>query len=112
MDKKVYIVFVNFAYDNLEGSWVGEPTIDSIWEYEGGAKIRLDILSNEYIERMWYEEEKVPCLDYKEEWSKDKRSVKYSPDPYEEVRIYIEEHKVRSGWNEDYKDLPAYFTTT
>lgn len=109
MDKKVYIVFIHSAYDTFEGSWNGDTSIDSVWTDEDGAKIRLDILSNEFIEKMWYEEEAIPGKDYKEEWSRDKRSIKYEPDPYSETTIYIEEYIIRSGWNEDYKDLPAYF---
>ena len=115
MDKKVYIVFVHSAYDNSEyggGTCDEDVYMDSVWEDDGGAKVRLDILSNELIEKYWYEDGLIPGKDYKEEWAKDKRSVKYRIDPYTEHTIYIEEHAVRSGWNEDYNDLPAYFTTT
>lgn len=110
---KAYVVFVHS--DTFEGFWSSDTNLDSIWSEIESAKERVADIANRFIEKLWYEDNSVPGLDYKEEWSKDKTHVKYCPDPYSEYSFYIEEHELRSGWVTDGQnntDLPAYFTTT
>lgn len=112
MTKKIYIVKVNEAYDTFEGTWNDYDYIDSVWADEETAKMRVNLLANEYIEKLWYEDESVPGEDYKETWDEKKWSVIYEPDKYTQTHFYIEEQPLRDRWPEEEKDLPAYFTTT
>lgn len=106
MDKKIYIVFNRSSWNNSSVSW---NNIDSVWEIEEVAKQRLKDLANEYIEKKWYEEECIPNEDYTEIWNNDSTYVIFEDD-YSRYSFYINERKLRSGFTDQYVDLPVFFT--
>ena len=105
MMAKVYVVM--FGSD--------DDFIDSIWTDLKDAKERVNNLGNELIEYYWYEYNEAPGKDYDEKWNEDKTRVAYADrNNIDDVgyEFYIKEMLLRNDYVSNYKDLPAYFTTT